>query len=69
MSGWYPWKFSSNLLRSPFHDSIESGGSLVYQVKAGPLSAMMKDVTPLVLLALKLEHDIICIDISFFCHT
>jgi hypothetical protein len=27
------------------------------------------DVTPLVLLALKLEHDIICIDISFCCYT
>jgi hypothetical protein len=26
-------------------------------------------VTPLVLLALKLEHDIICIDISFCCYT
>jgi hypothetical protein len=28
-----------------------------------------KDVTPLVLLALKLGHNIMCIDISCVCHT
>jgi hypothetical protein len=44
VSGLYPWKFNRNLSRSPFHDSIESGGNLVYHVRAGPSSAMMKDL-------------------------
>jgi hypothetical protein len=44
MSGRYPWKLSWNLSRSPFQESMDSGGNLVYQVKAGPSSAMMKDL-------------------------
>jgi hypothetical protein len=44
VSGLYPWKFNRNLSRSPFHDSIDNGGSLVYQVRARPSSAMMKDL-------------------------
>jgi hypothetical protein len=42
--GLYPYKFSKNLLQSAFHDSMDSGGSLVYHVKAGPSSAMMNDL-------------------------
>jgi hypothetical protein len=44
MSGLYPLKFSKNLSRRAFHDSIDSGGSLVYHVRAGPSSAMMNDL-------------------------
>jgi hypothetical protein len=44
MSGLYPWKFNKNLLRRPFHDSIDSGDNLVYQVRARPSSAMMKNL-------------------------
>jgi hypothetical protein len=44
VSGRYPWKLSRNLSRSPFQESMDNGGNLVYQVQAGPSSAMMKDL-------------------------
>jgi hypothetical protein len=44
VSDLYPWKFDKNLSQRPFHDSIDSGDSLVYHVKAGPSSSMMKDL-------------------------
>ena len=44
MSGLYPWKFNKNLSRRVFHESIDNGGSLVYHVRAGPSSAIMKDL-------------------------
>jgi hypothetical protein len=44
VSGLYPWKFNKDLPRRPFDDSIDSGDSLVYQVRAGPSSTMMKDL-------------------------
>jgi hypothetical protein len=44
VSGMYPWKFNKNLSWSAFHDSMDSGGSLLYHVSAGPSSAMMNDL-------------------------
>jgi hypothetical protein len=46
--GLYPSKFSKNLSRRAFHDSIDSGGSVVYHVRAGPSSSMMNDLTMVV---------------------
>jgi hypothetical protein len=48
MFGLYPWKFSKNSSRSAFHDSMDSGGSLVYHVRAGPSSATMNDLAMVV---------------------
>jgi hypothetical protein len=45
VSGRYPLKLSRNLSRSPFQELMDSGGNLVYQVKVGPSSAMMKDLS------------------------
>jgi hypothetical protein len=44
VSGRYPWKLSRNLSRSPFQESMDSGRNLVYRVRAGPWSAMIKDL-------------------------
>jgi hypothetical protein len=44
VSGQYPWKLSRNLSRSPFQESMDNDGNLVYQVKAGPSRAMIKDL-------------------------
>jgi hypothetical protein len=44
VSGWYPWKLSRNLSRRLLQESMDNGGNLVYQVRAGPSRAMMKDL-------------------------
>jgi hypothetical protein len=44
VSGRYPWKLSRNLSRRLLQESMDNGGSLVYQVRAGPSRAMMKDL-------------------------
>src|SRR5688572_19431826 len=44
VSGRYPWKLSKNLSRRLLQESMDNGGNLVYQVKAGPSRAMMKDL-------------------------
>jgi hypothetical protein len=44
VSGRYPWKLSRNLSRRLLQESMDNGGNLVYQVKAGPSRAMIKDL-------------------------
>jgi hypothetical protein len=36
VSGRYPWKLSRNLSRRLLQESMDNGGNLVYQVRAGP---------------------------------
>jgi hypothetical protein len=42
--GRYPWKLSRNLSLRLLQESMDSGGNLVNQVRAGPSRAMMKDL-------------------------
>jgi hypothetical protein len=44
VSGRYPWKLSKNLSRRLLQESMDNGGILVYQVRAGPSRAMMNDL-------------------------
>jgi hypothetical protein len=42
--GSVPLEAEQKLVLEPFQESMDSGGNLVYQVKAGPSRAMIKDL-------------------------